>query len=574
MNKLKYFNFICISLISLICIIYAFDTYNNVYILYINLPLVILCFFNLKLKEIILIFEKVFKSYVTFISCITFILFVNSLYLILAFNKFILLSFLSVLLISFVLICKHLNISNKFINNIKNKDFSYYFKRIMIIKFLFLYIYVISDHSYCGSLLTETMSNLFSNKTNHVCHCNTKTSDTWIQTAGTLLLVGSVSFFSIKAYQYFVESKNDLINQRLHNIEYKFDRMNQNLNTIENNVKLTNENIEIINKNVKEHYNADIELQKSIALNNVNDLQSVGSAIFSTNENLNNISKSIIDNQNTLNANVISHQNVLNESVKNELNQNKQCLEILLKKYKDIPETSINLSPQEKEELQRLNSELSQVLERNGKTLDTIPSSSSNVALKPSSEIFEEEVYKRVPCLRPKNNLSVPFYPNPHNSSLDKYSKLSCSNINQNVNNIKKDLAETKSSTITSNDTVSNNTLDNLEVGKIYKLTEVSDSNIVFTAIAKLGSTISSNLSNAAFSTTDMVCRRVFSFGADAAGKVLSIALSKLLENSINYSVFSTIFKIITGNNAPSNAENLGYNLKKTIKDFINGITK
>lgn len=286
------------------------------------LTLILLYF---ELKSLIKFFEKFFKFYFNFLIFLIFLLVISFLYSSFGLKNFIFLLYFIILFISFVLICKNLNINNKFIYFFKKKNYFLYFQKVMLIKFLFLYLYVLSGYSICENSLTKYMQNSID-------------SDVCVLIAGALLFTCTVSYVSIKTYQYFELSKQDKVAKTI----------NQ-LNDVRN-LKISN-HLEYINASLIKLDDIEQQIITKQPFEQIKfELESVRETLKFTSESIKNSIKEIKKINLDTNRNIMYYQDSFGQSfssISRRLNKNNQYMEVLFKRLKDL-ETKVNMSRIEK----------------------------------------------------------------------------------------------------------------------------------------------------------------------------------------------------------------------------------
>ena len=81
------------------------------------------------------------------------------------------------------------------------KDFSLFLQRIIIVKFLFLYVYITSGYTYCNSCYTTAMHNAFV-YTGVKMGIEPHTTISTLETIGMITVAVGVTYCGIKGYQY------------------------------------------------------------------------------------------------------------------------------------------------------------------------------------------------------------------------------------------------------------------------------------------------------------------------------------------------------------------------------------
>jgi hypothetical protein len=116
-----------------------------------------------------------------------------------------------------------------------------------------------------------------------------------------------------------------------------------------------------------------------------------------------------------------------------------------------------------------------------------------------------------------------------------------------------------------------------LSLNRTYKITELTDNQIVFTSI---GSNAISNIASVGKTALDQVSKRVFhGITSDVIINVAYNGLKMVLANSISGMTFVELLKILGVNktpkiNTPTTSQNVGHVISDTLRDFLDGLGK
>ena len=516
------------------------------YILYnlvVNLLIILLTlilYLILILYSILFIFninniEKIIKYYLKFISLIVGISLIYILYESISFVLFTFVLFVFILFSLIIITYRNslFKVSSKFIHLLLVKDYTFIIQRVLLVKFLLLYVYITTDYTYCDSFITRAMHDVFVSmgKTSHVEPQKTVST---METMGMLATIGIIGYASIKLYQLSTNTLPKSTDEKLDEMEKRI------MKKLEEDKTEFSSKIESVYTNlyytVEDAKNTGILAQKEYADMNVNHFTNI--AMY-----MNKLDNELQD----LKVLVLSNRDSLNKAVKEELVGNLKKIEDLIVKSNELHKKSTNLSPEDLEEFERLQKELSSELGNHNTILSNLPST-SNILRRNTPDI-------------PVGNFN--HYMGIHRNSTFKQNQNIVDNVIRNNTIIPLNLNRSSSNINLSS---SNNSIK----GKTFEITDISDTNIVFTAVDTLTST-SKEVSTSIINRATM---RAFHVGSDVIVKVVKDQLSNIIQGSITYTAFISVLQALgVIGEKPSNSENAGRIISTNIRQFITGIT-
>lgn len=487
--------------------------------------------FNKYINNLLLIL----KLFINIFTIVFTLFFTSVLYISIDIKMFVLLIFLILILSNFIIYYKYniLTVYNKYIVIILNKDYSFLLKKIVMIKFILLYLYVVENVSWCDSSFTRIAHDIFMSMGTKV-GMEPKTTVSTLETIGMFTICGGIAYGSIKGYQHFTGTGPKSINERFDLLEQKINQNNTvtqtKLNNITTKLEQTREDLVTLTIEIDNH---QIERFALVELG------------FKTMENKINI----IDNKvNDLTERIEQNQNSINKIIKDEISLKLQKIETLTQTQKHILERNTeNISSFDRSLLQNLYNEVGEIVQEGNKLADNIP--------------------KSIPQLQPNIIQYLPnaIRSNLRQSSLQQNEVLKQTYITRsNSEHLELDHLLTPTSTIPSTSIVSS-----LPINKSFKISEITDTKIVFTAIG-------SSVNDLTMGVINNASKHLFNLPVnDYVIKIIYNGLGQVLSNTLSGIAFTEILKLLNiGSNIPTitTSQNVGSVLSSTLREFVNGL--
>lgn len=450
---------------------------------------------------------------------------------------------------------KHTIIS-KILINVSNKDYSVIITRMLLFKFIIFYLYVSCEYSICESLFTKMLHNTFM-EVGKTMGIEPKTNVSLLETIGMFTVIGTISYGTIKGYQYLNGTENKNINDRLNDIELKQTITDTKLNMIDGKINMINNKI---NKVLDVE---DIIIKGTFEVNKVleNKINSVGIDV-------NNIAINIETEINIIKQELIEiknnqiKSNEITEGISklsNELNEN---INNMQKKVIDKLNYN-NLNDQTKMELLDVLEELNN-MNRNT-TTNTNNIISSIIPYRRHSSFIES-----LPISNELKKRFTTYDTNKTNYTSD------LKDFIPTVNEVSKEIKQTTSlPSISMKTSLPNFTPSELPITqlnkhrKLYELREYENS-FTFTEIL-------ANEMKREPSIVARTARTMFNnIPVDVIYRTTTTVIGQAIANSISLSTLVVILESL-GMKTPSptsNAENIGRTISHTIKEFFKGINK
>lgn len=484
--------------------------------------------FNKYINNLLLIL----KLFINIFTIVFTLFFTSVLYISIDIKMFVLLIFLILILSNFIIYYKYniLTVYNKYIVIILNKDYSFLLKKIVMIKFILLYLYVVEDVSWCDSSFTRIAHDIFMSMGTKV-GMEPKTTVSTLETIGMFTICGGIAYGSIKGYQHFTGTGPKSINERL-------DLMERNMNR---------NNIEIYSKFTELKEQVDdtrINLINTVAdyqRENIEHFTHMGNALIDVNTKID-----VIDNKVTNLTEVIAtNQTQINTIIKEEFRSQLNKIDELQQRQRDVINRNIdNLTESDKIILTQVYGDFESILKKSDEVTERLPQhlSSALSILEPSYKPFTLNTYRT-------NSLkNIEKIANKRKNELHRSNSLDLDN-----------LPTTPSTSIVSS----------LPINKSFKISEITDTKIVFTSIGSSVTDLTTGLINNA-------SKHIFNLPInDYVIKIIYNGLGQVLSNTLSGIAFAEILKLLNiGSNIPTitTSQNVGSVLSSTLREFVNGL--
>lgn len=363
-----------------------------------------------------------------------------------------------------------------------------------------------------------------------------------LETIGMFTILGTISFGTIKAYQYVQGTEHRSLENKLENLEERLEILNQkvdlNRNLIENNITLTSEEATIIKSGIKDTqsgvYATSIIIEKKVC-ESYNELKV---DLINIRSNI----EALIQNQNELNKEVQEKLKVL------ELNFNKKY-EILLKKHEEmIKNESMTIDKTQLVELYRELQDLGINTNTNLNIVnETINTSSGSLIRRP----FNTSIINSLP-FTPEIKEQLNSHFNEAQSTLHPRPIIRSSSISMPIPPRPRPIEsfEPNLSQLASN-----------YHNKLYKL-KIENNNFSF---------IESSQSLLGSSSQNLAVRTV-SLAGDILYQTVKTLVGQALADTISIQAMLAVLRSIGIVRGPSTSEEAGRTVVRSIRDFINGV--
>jgi hypothetical protein len=222
------------------------------------------------------IFNKLIIYYFSFIAICILLAYVYFAYTNLSINIFLYL-LISIIISYFILfyLKKKTIFKNKYLNKFLNINYIFIIQRMLIIKFLLLYIYLTTDYIYCGSDPVKMLHNTFVGIGQRV-DVAPETTVSILKCIGVCTLIVGTTYCTFKAYDachqiYYKKSLNDRFNQ----LTNKVSNMELEISELQYKVFLANHK----NESIFSYINLN-KLELKIIDSNLENQQEIKNLIF------------------------------------------------------------------------------------------------------------------------------------------------------------------------------------------------------------------------------------------------------------------------------------------------------
>jgi hypothetical protein len=173
------------------------------------------------------IFNKIIFYYFSILTLTLFLVFVYSAYTNLSINIFLYFLLFIIAFSFFIFFCrKFIIFKDKYVLKFLNMNFIYIIQRMLVIKFMLLYIYITSDSVYCSSVGTKALKNTFVDIGNGMGVEATTTVST-LELVGMCTIIVGAAYCGLKFYKSFkpqaksIQSEYEALIQKSVNINQK-----------------------------------------------------------------------------------------------------------------------------------------------------------------------------------------------------------------------------------------------------------------------------------------------------------------------------------------------------------------
>jgi len=517
-----------------------------IFILYIIYFLITICYinqYNKNLTKYINIFVLINQIYLQLIIYIFTICFIYSLYTKINILYFLFIIYYILFLYFFIYFIKNYDIENKIKNNklklillkISKKDYIFYIHRILLIKIFCFYIYFYSNNLFCESIITKFLHDTFMEVGTSI-GLNPKTNVSILETIGMFTVLGTISFGTIKIYQYFEGSEHRSLSNRLDNIERQLEENNFKNDQILSQVDIISQEVNVIKKGVKDTQSGVFITSKLIE-------EKVCTSYNIIIEELSKINTEIINLKQTQDLNIEVQTKLMNLQTEFNIKLDKAT-----KLYNEILTNNETIS---RETLQNLYNELQDIgvstndnlrIVNNILNNSLIPLSITNrINTRRSVQLDPNIVELLGPSFEEaQNNLNVTPMSPITRSSLP----IPRININRNEVPVIPDMRVIRE-----------------KAQKLYKL-ETNEKSFTFIEYSQ----------NALGSTSNNLAVKAVTVTSDFLFQTVKTVVSQALANSITVTGMLAILKSIGLVTDSSTAETAGKTVVKSIKDFIKGL--